>query len=208
MKLKTKATTLMFAFALVIAAEAQQALPARAVQNGATAPAAAAGTVVPAGYVIGPDDVLSVIFWREKEMTAEEVVVRPDGKISLALLNDIQAAGLTPDGLRAKIDEAAKKFIADPHASVVVKTINSRKVFITGNVLKPGSYPLTTDMTVLQLIAVAGGLLEYADSKNVVVMRKEDGRDRHFKFNYKDVIRQKNVDQNIALRSGDTVIVP
>lgn len=198
----------MFAFALVIAAEAQQAIPAPAVQNGATPPAAAPGTALPAGYVIGPDDVLSVIFWREKEMTAEEVVVRPDGKISLALLNDIQAAGLTPDELRTHIDKAASKYIADPHASVVVKTINSRKVFITGNVAKPGAYPLTTGMTVLQLIAVSGGLLEYSDAKNVVVMRKENGRDRSFKFNYKDVVRQKNVEQNIALRSGDTVIVP
>ncbi len=179
-------------------------------QGSVPSPAAAAGPapVLPPGYVIGPDDVLSVIFWGEKEMTAEQVVVRPDGKISLALLNDIQAAGLTPDELRVIIDKAAAKFIAEPHASVVVKEIKSRKVFITGNVLKPGAYPLSSDMTVLQLIAVAGGLLEYADAKNVVVMRKEDGRDQHFKFNYKDVIRQKNVQQNIVLRSGDTVIVP
>ncbi|MEO5895015.1 MAG: polysaccharide biosynthesis/export family protein [Vicinamibacterales bacterium] len=170
--------------------------------------AAPSGPVLPAGYVIGPDDVLSVIFWREKEMTAEQVVVRPDGKISLALVNDIQAAGLTPDELRVQIDKAAAKFIAEPHASVVVKEIKSRKVFITGNVSKPASYPLGTDMTVLQLIAVAGGLLEYADAKNIVVMRKEGGADRSFKFNYKEVIRQKNVQQNITLKSGDTVIVP
>jgi polysaccharide export outer membrane protein len=173
--------------------------------GGAAAPSS---TTLPAGYVIGADDVLSVIFWRDKEMTAEQVVVRPDGKISLPLLNDIQAAGLTPDDLRAQIDKAASKFVAEPNATVVVKTINSRKVYITGNVLKPASYPLTGEMTVLQLIAVAGGLLEYADSKNVVVMRKENGRDQSFKFNYKDVVRQKNIKQNILLKPGDTVIVP
>lgn len=178
------------------------------VPNGGAAAPSGAATPLPAGYVIGADDVLSVIFWRDKEMTAEQVVVRPDGKISLPLLNDIQAAGLTPDGLRAQIDKAASRFVAEPNATVVVKTINSRKVYITGNVLKPASYPLTGEMTVLQLIAVAGGLLEYADSKNVVVMRKENGRDQSFKFNYKDVVRQKNIQQNILLKPGDTVIVP
>ncbi len=100
--------------------------------------------------------------------------------------------------------KAAAKFVEEPSVTVVVKEINSRKVFITGQVTKPGSYRLTSGMTVLQLIAVAGGLLEYADAKNIVVMRKENGRDRAFKFNYKDVIKQKNVKQNIVLKPGDT----
>jgi polysaccharide export outer membrane protein len=134
--------------------------------------------------------------------------VRPDGRISLPLLNEVQAAGQTPEELRVYLEKAAAKFVAEPNATVVVKTINSRKVYITGNVLKPGTYPLAGDMTVLQLIAVAGGLQEYADSKKIVVMRREDGRDRHFSFNYKDVTRQKNLQQNIALKPGDTVIVP
>lgn len=165
------------------------------------------GVELPAGYVIGPDDVLQVVFWRDKEMSAD-VVVRPDGKISLPLLNDVDAAGLTPEQLRAQLDKAAAKDVAEPNATVVVKTINSRKVYITGNVLKPGTYPLTGEMTVLQLIAVAGGLQEYADSKKIVVMRKEHGRDHAFVFNYKDVVRQKNLEQNISLKSGDTVVVP
>ena len=118
---------------------------------------------------------LSIVFWRDKDMSAD-VVVRPDGKISLPLLNDVQAAGLTPDQLRDQLTKAAAKFVEEPNATVVVKEIHSRKVFITGNVAKAGTYPLTGDMTVLQLIAVAGGLLEYADSKNIVVMRTEDGR--------------------------------
>ena len=137
-----------------------------------------------------------------------DAVVRPDGKISFPLLNDLQAAGLTPDQLRAAIEKAASKYMAEPNATVIVKAINSRKVHILGNVGKAGTYPLAGDMTVLQLIAQAGGLQEYADSKHITVMRKEDGKDVALKFNYKDVMKQKNMQQNILLKPGDTVIVP
>lgn len=169
--------------------------------------AAPAGATLPAGYVIGPDDVLSIVFWRDKEMSAE-VVVRPDGKISLPLVNDIQAAGLTPEELRAQLTKAATKFLEDPNATVVVKEIRSRNVYITGNVGKPGTYPLAAGMNVLQLIALAGGLQEYADAKNVVVIRVANGTQTSFKFNYKDVVKQKRVEQNIQLKAGDTVVVP
>jgi polysaccharide export outer membrane protein len=162
---------------------------------------------LPPGYVIGPDDILSIVFWRDKDLSGE-VRVRPDGKISLPLLNDVQAAGLTPEELRLQLSEAAKKFVQEPSATVIVKEIHSRQVFITGNVAKPGTYPLNGNMNVLQLIAQAGGLLEYADAKNVVVIRQEAGRQRHFKFNYNDVIRQKRPEQNIALKPGDTVVIP
>ena len=163
---------------------------------------------MPPGYVIGAEDVLTIVFWRDKEMSAD-VVVRPDGKISLPLLNDVQAAGYTPDQLRGQLELAAKKFMKDdPNASVIVKAVNSRKVHIIGNVGKAGTYPLAGDMTVLQFIALAGGLQEYADAKNITIMRKEDGQDRAFKFNYKDVVKGKKLQQNIALKPGDTVIVP
>jgi polysaccharide export outer membrane protein len=168
---------------------------------------APAGVSLPSGYVIGPDDVLTVVLWREKDMSAD-VVVRPDGKITLPLLNELQAAGLTPEQLRSAIEKAASKYVAEPNATVIVKAINSRKVHILGNVGKAGTYPLTGDMTVLQLIATAGGLQEYADAKHITVMRKEDGRDQTLKFNYKDVVRQKNVQQNVLLKPGDTVVVP
>ncbi len=161
----------------------------------------------PPGYVIGADDVLSITFWRERDLSAE-VVVRPDGKISLPLLNEIQAAGLTPEQLRQTVTEGANKYIENANATVVVKTINSRKAFITGLVTRPGPYPITAPTTVLQLIATAGGLLEFADSENVVVIRTENGRQTSFKFNYKDVSKQKNLQQNIELRPGDTVVVP
>ncbi len=205
MRLLFVRTTVSAVLALLLwsPADAQQSADDR----GAGRPEAAAGPQLPSGYVIGPEDVLSVVFWRDKEMGGD-VVVRPDGKISLPLLNDIQAAGYTPDQLREQIEKGAAKFVADPNATVIVKEINSRKVFITGNVGKPGIYPLTGDMTVLQFIAVAGGLLEYADSKNIGVLRDENGKERRLTFNYRDVARGRNAQQNILLRPGDTVVVP
>jgi polysaccharide biosynthesis/export protein len=163
--------------------------------------------IVPADYVIGVEDVLVISFWRDADMSAE-VVVRPDGKISLPLLNDVQAAGLTPEGLRAELEAAAAKYVAEPNATVVIKDIRSRKVYVTGQVAKPGTYDLAGGMNVLQLIASAGGLLEYADSKNIRIIRQESGKTVHHRFNYRDVVRQKNVGQNILLKPGDTVVIP
>ncbi len=170
--------------------------------------AAVAQVATPADYVIGPDDVLQVLFWREKDNSAE-VVVRPDGMISLPMLNDVQAGGLTPEQLRKKVVAESMKFFKDePDVSVIVKTINSRRVFITGQVGKPGAYPLGAPTTVLQLIAMAGGLGEWASGKNIIVMRVENGKETPIKFNYKEVVAGKNLKQNILLKPGDTVIVP
>ena len=162
----------------------------------------------PPDYLIGPDDVLQVLFWREKENSAE-VIVRPDGMISLPLLNDVQAGGLTPEQLRQKvIKDSMRFFTAEPEVSIVVKTINSRKVFITGQVARPGAYPLGAPTTVLQLIAMAGGLGDFANQKRISVMRVENGKPVSYKFNYKEVTNGKNLKQNILLKPGDTVIVP
>ena len=128
----------------------------------------------PPEYVIAIDDVLTVAFWQD-QITATEVVVRPDGKISLPLLNDVQAAGFTPQQLAAALEQAASKYITEPDATVIVKEIRSRKVFVLGEVEAPGMVPLVGDMTVLQLIAVGGGLLEYADKSNIVIIRTENG---------------------------------
>jgi polysaccharide export outer membrane protein len=188
---------------------AAQTAPQRPAQPQA-APGAAnvpAGAVIPPGYVIGADDVLTVVFWRDKEMSGD-VAVRPDGKISLPLLNDVEAAGLTPEQLRERLTQAAGRLIEDPNVSVIVKTINSRKVFVTGQVGKPGPYPLSAPTTVLQLLATAGGVLEYAKAKDIRIMRTESGKQVSYKFNYKDVIEGKNLKQNIELKPGDTVIVP
>jgi polysaccharide export outer membrane protein len=203
---KISGVVLVVSALIVVPLGAQQTvIPAQQV---AEAPVNAPASVpLPAGYLIGPEDVLSIVFWKDKDMSAE-VVVRPDGKISLPLVNEVQAAGLTPEQLRARLTEAASKFVTEPTAAVVVKEIHSRKVFITGMVAKPGTYPLMDNMTVLQLIAVAGGLQEYADSSSIVVMRNDNGQKQALKFNYKDVVKQKHVEQNVALKSGDTVIVP
>jgi polysaccharide export outer membrane protein len=192
--------------------EAQTAKPATVAQSVPAAAAAVAAPrptdpVVPPGYVIGPDDVLSIVYWKDKDMSAD-AQVRPDGRIALPLINDVQAAGLTPEQLREKLTEESKKYMEDANITVVVRQINSRKTFITGEVNKPGPYPLTTPTTVMQLIAMAGGLREYADSKKIVIMRTENGKPISLKFNYKDVVAGKNLTQNIELKPGDTVVVP
>jgi polysaccharide export outer membrane protein len=202
-------TTIALALSAVITTHAQQK-PAAPLPNGGTPRAGVtipAGVATPADYVIGPDDVLTVVFWREKDMSTD-VAVRPDGMISLPLLNDVKAAGLTPEQLRDELTKAAEKFVEAPSVTVVVKTINSRKVFITGQVAKPGPYPLTGPTTVLQLIATAGGVHEFADTKNIAILRTENGRQVALRFNYNDVSKRKNLKQNIELKPGDTIIVP
>lgn len=172
-----------------------------------TAPNPGPTAEAPPDYVIGPDDVLGVLFWRDADMSGD-VTVRPDGMVTIPLIREIKAAGLKPDQLREQIQKAASQYIEDPVVTVVVRTINSRKVYITGQVARPGPYPLTTAMTVMQLIAVAGGLSEFADEKNITIMRDEGPRRRVYKFNYKDVAKGKTIQQNILLLPGDTVVVP
>lgn len=162
---------------------------------------------LPADYVIGPEDVLSIVFWRDADMTAD-VVVRPDGKITLPLINDIHAAGLKPEELRLLITESASKLLESPNVMVRIREIKSRKVFITGMVSSPAYYPLVGPVTVLQLIATAGGLLEYAKVKDIRIVRTENGRQVAYRFNYADVRQGRNLAQNIELKPGDTVIVP
>jgi polysaccharide export outer membrane protein len=170
-------------------------------------PAVTPSVTMAPDYVIGAGDVLAVVFWRQQDMSTE-VVVRPDGRISVPLLNEIDASGLTPEQLRQTITTEAQRFVQDPNVTVVVKQINSRRVYITGQVARPGPYPLTSSMNVLQLISMAGGLTEYADEKNILVMRTAKSGTTHFTFNYKDMINRKNLKQNIDLKPDDTVIVP
>jgi polysaccharide export outer membrane protein len=180
---------------------------ATAIAPRAATPVVPAGVVTPPDYVIGPEDVLAIVFWREQDLSSE-VAVRPDGKISLPLLNDVQASGLTPEQLRANLTQSANRFVEDPAVTVVVKAVNSRKVFITGQIGKPGPYPLVAPTTVLQLIAMAGGVDEYAKSDRIVVMRTENGKTISHKFNYKQVSQGKNLQQNLELKPGDTIVVP
>lgn len=200
------------AFALVLTSTCLYAAPQDPQTPGnAAAPAiarhAVAPVVPPPGYTIGPDDRLAIAFWRNTELSAE-VVVRPDGRISLPLLNDVEAAGLTPEQLRERLIERARNFVEDANATVVVAEIRSRRVFIAGSVDKPGAYPLNGPTTVLQLIATAGGLREFVSGKDIVIVRGAAETQARFKFNYQDVVRGKRLAQNISLQPGDTVIIP
>ena len=182
--------------------------PAIASPNSAGIGAATAPPVPPADYVIGPDDVLSIVFWRENDLSAE-VVVRPDGRISIPVINEVVAMGLTPEQLRQTLVSAAERYVEDPNVSVVVKEIKSRRVFIMGQIGKAGPYLLMGPTTVMQLIALAGGLQEFAKEKEIVILRKQPGAvETSIRFNYRDVVNRKNLRQNIELQPGDTVIVP
>src|SRR5262245_13923931 len=201
--MRTPSLLVYFCAVLVAAPAAQSTRP----QNSGAAPAKSAPSPpLPKDYVIGVEDMLGVVFWRDKEFSAD-VIVRPDGKISLPILNDLPAAGLTPEQLAAAIEKAATKFVRDAGATVIVKEIRSRKVYVIGEVAKPGAFPLGTDVNVLQIIAEAGGFLEHANKSNVVVVRVENGQERRYRVNYKEVVRGKNVAQNIRLLPGDTILV-
>jgi polysaccharide export outer membrane protein len=179
-------------------------LPVPAMARETPAPKAATSD---ANYVIGAQDVLDVSVWKEQEIS-RIVPVRPDGKISLPLLNDVQAAGLTPAQLAAQITDSLKKYVTNPQVTVIVTTINSQRVYILGEVTRPGAFPLLPNMTVLQALSSAGGFTQFAREKSIYVLRTEDGKQVKHPFNYKDVVNGKNSDQNIVLKAGDTIVVP
>ncbi len=158
-------------------------------------------------YVIGPQDVLDISVWKENELT-RTVPVRPDGKISIPLLNDVRAAGLTPNQLAAQITTSLKKFVTDPQVTVIVTQINSQRVYILGEVIRTGAYPLLPDMTILQALSSAGGFTQFANRKKIYMFRVENGKQVKYPFDYKAVIDGKQSDQNVVLKAGDTIVVP
>jgi len=158
-------------------------------------------------YVIGSQDVLDISVWKEAELT-RTVPVRPDGKISLPLLNDVQAAGLTPTQLAESITTSLKKFVTDPQVTVIVTQINSQRVYIMGEVARAGAYPLLPAMTFLQALSSAGGFTQFANLKKIYMFRMENGKQVKYPFNYKDVVSGKRSDENIVLKAGDTIVVP
>jgi len=195
--------------------QGQGAPPAQAAGTLRTLPASQPapppnGTIaVASDYVIGPTDVLGVVFWGERDLSMD-VSVRPDGKITLPLLNDVMAAGLTPEQLRLRLTEESKRFFKEPRppVTVVVRQVNNNRAYITGQIQRPGPYTLTGAVTILQLIASAGGFTEFADRRHVVVTRTENGTQRAFTFDYDAVIKRRDLSQNLVLRPGDTVVVP
>jgi polysaccharide biosynthesis/export protein len=193
--------------AMVLAAatvQGQDAAKSASAPTAAPRPAPAAATT-DASYRIGPQDVLRIDVWKELEIS-RSVPVRPDGKISLPLLNDVQAAGLTAMELANNITEGLKKYIAVPQVTVTVTEINSRRVYVTGEVTRPGAYPLLPNMTALQALTSAGGFTQFSNTKKIYVLRNENGKQTKHPFNYKAVVDGKMDD--IPLQSGDTIVVP
>lgn len=163
---------------------------------------------VPDDYRIGAGDVLGVLVWREPDASVAEVAVRVDGKITMPLIGDVPAAGLVPTELQASLTEKFSRYINQPVVSVAVKAINSRWVYVTGGVHKEGPISLVRPMTVLQAINEAGGFSEWAKKGKIYVLRKVEGKQVKLPFDYKAFLRGKNVEQNILLMPGDTVVVP
>jgi polysaccharide export outer membrane protein len=158
-------------------------------------------------FVIGNDDVLAINVWKEPDIS-RSIPVRSDGKISLPLVGEVQAAGLTPLKLEKDIAEKLKSYISEPEVTVMVQQVNSQKFNVLGQVNKPGTYVIANSPTVLDAIALAGGFRDFAKKKSIYVLRHGASGEVRLAFNYKDVSQGKNMDQNVKLQPGDTIIVP
>jgi polysaccharide biosynthesis/export protein len=200
-----KRTWKMTAVLLAISglAWAQNAAPA---QPGGTSTSNTTATLGGPEYVIGPEDVLHVAVWKEADLTAT-LPVRPDGKISLPLLNDVQAAGLTPMQLADSLTEKLKKYVAAPRVTVVVTQINSKRIYLAGEVSHAGAIPMLPDMTVLQALSSAG-LTQFANTKKIYVLRTRNGQQEKMPVNYRKLLKGEEMEHNYRLQPGDTIVVP
>ena len=162
-----------------------------------------AAPVDPKAYIIGAEDLTSIRVWHEPDNSGQ-FVVRPDGKVSVPLIGEIQAAGLTPEKLSANIAEGLQKIMVHPEVTVGVERVNSKKYYIQGEVNRPGSYPLVIDTTVLEALVNAGGFREFANTKKITILRGS----QRLKFNYKEVTKGKKMEQNILVKPSDQIIVP
>jgi polysaccharide biosynthesis/export protein len=189
---------------------ADAALPpsAPAEKSAPPPPQASAAAGISDDYLIGRGDTLQISVWKEPEASVPNEVVRPDGKITLPLIKEVEVAGLTPRQAEALITQKIGKFIADPNVTVVVSAINSQKIYLIGAVKKEGAIPYTYGMTVMQTLSEAGGLNDYAKRRKIYVLRTENGREYRLDFNYEEVMRGQRMEQNIVLLPGDTVVVP
>jgi len=159
-------------------------------------------------YRISPGDILEITTWKEPDLSREEVLVRTDGKISFPLLNDVQAAGLTPMEMKRNMEAGLKDFVSSPFVTITVRTPDSQKIYVLGEVIRTGEYPLTKNLTVLQAFALAGGFTEWASKKEIILLRREGDKDKIYRINYKDITKGEDLDQNLMLKADDTIIVP
>ncbi len=207
MKKVMKLAVLLSAVLLAAGILAQSSDQPKAAENKPDKPPEAAReTGAAPDYVIGSDDVLHISVWKEPDLS-EQLPVRPDGKISMPLLNDVQAAGLTPLQLKDSITEKLKKYMADPRVTVVVLAMNSRRIFVTGEVVHSGPITLLPHMTVLQALAQAG-FTQFANIKAIYLLRTDNGKQEKLPFNYKEVVKGNHPEENILLKPGDTLVVP
>jgi len=213
MRIQTKALVIFLFTGLAIPACAQQTTenatqkPSSQIQAAMIGGNASGPADADPNYVIGPQDVLDISVWKEPDVS-RVVPVRPDGKISLPLLNDVQAAGLTPLQLASQITAGLTKFMTNPQVTVIISQINSQRIYLLGQVARAGAYLLLPGMTVLQSLSNAGGFTEFANTRRIYVIREQNGKQEKFNFNYKDVVAGKNIAQNIQLKAGDTIFVP
>jgi len=189
-------TLLFFMLSFGCFAQYQKGNPSSSVENNSNT------------YIIDGGDILEIITWKEPELSKEEVLVRTDGKISFPFLDDLQAAGLTPIELKQKIEAGLKKYVEFPYVTVQVKKPDSKKIYILGEVLKTGEYPLEKRLTVLQAFALAGGFTEWASKKEIILLRYEDGKEKIYRVDYRKIIDGKDLSNNLVLRPHDTIIVP
>jgi polysaccharide biosynthesis/export protein len=185
-----------------------QAQPAEGATTAESRPAGPHGAHSDDAYVIGANDVLSVNVWKEPDIS-RSVPVRSDGKISLPLVGELQASGQTPRQLESEITKRLQSYISEPEVTVIVTDSKSQKINILGMISRPGAYLLTSSTTVLDAIAMAGGFKDFAKQKSIYILRRApDGTEKKISFNYKDVIKGKNPEQNIRMQAGDTIVVP
>jgi polysaccharide export outer membrane protein len=194
---------MLLSILLAIAASAQTS----SVTSSATSSATSADKPHDDSFVIGNDDVLAINVWKEPDIS-RSIPVRSDGKISLPLVGEVQAAGLTPLKLEKDIADKLKNYISEPEVTVMVQQVNSQKFNILGQVTKPGSYVIANSPTVLDAIALAGGFRDFAKKKSIYVLRRSASGESRLPFNYKDVSQGKSMEQNVKLQPGDTIIVP
>ena len=217
-KMMTLALMLTVLWTIALAAQEKKSDDGDAAKQTATAkePTAAKEADVPAQnvstpagdeYVIGPEDALHISVWKEPELSGQ-VSVRPDGKISMALLNDVQAAGLTPMQLRDQIRDRLKQYVTDPQVTVTVTAMNSRRIFLIGEFARAGAFPMLPHMTLMQALSSAGGFSQYANVKKMYLLRTENGKQTKMPINYKALISGSAPEQNIQLKPGDTIVVP
>jgi polysaccharide biosynthesis/export protein len=159
-------------------------------------------------YRIGAGDVLEISTWKEPELTRREVLVRVDGKLSFPLLGDIQAAGVTPVELTETLQKGLKNYVTSPVVTVTVTNPGSQRIYILGEVMRTGEYPLGKSLTVLQAFAIAGGFTQWASKDEIILLRKEGNQEKIYKISYKDIVKGRNVENNLALQANDTIVVP